>query len=137
MRTHPVERVDALPRIDSNVANDVVALTSPPATLQSINIEVFIYFVTSRHYRSLTISVEWAGRGSARPYDRHHSHGESDRPHAVVYDHVPFRSPFASTDLWEPTNIPVWWSHCRRRDAKHFLDRLACPSKLGNDLLVC
>lgn len=37
-RTHPVERVDALPRIDWNVLNDVVALTSPPATLQSIEV---------------------------------------------------------------------------------------------------
>ncbi len=44
-----MERVDALPKIDSNVSNDVVALTSPPATLQSINIEVVntLYFDTS------------------------------------------------------------------------------------------
>ena len=41
-------RVDAFPRIDSNVLNDVVALTSPPATLQSINVKVvkILYFDT-------------------------------------------------------------------------------------------
>ena len=52
-RTHPVERVDAFPRIDWNMLNDVVALTNPPATLQSINIEVvnILDFDTPRHGR--------------------------------------------------------------------------------------
>jgi hypothetical protein len=35
--TYPVGREVALPRIASNVLNDCVELTNPPATLQSIN----------------------------------------------------------------------------------------------------
>lgn len=128
-------RVDAFPRIDSNVLNDVVALTSPPATLQSVDVKVvkMLYFDTAIDKPLVSNGPEEGAlvhiMGTI-PMARAIARTRSSAITAINISICIHR-------LWGRTNIPVWRSHRRRRDTKHLLNRLACPSELCNDLLIC
>jgi len=36
----------------------------------------------------------------------------------------------------ELTDISIWRTHRSRRNTQHGLDRMACPTKFGNNLLI-
>ena len=94
-RTYPVLRVVALPRMASNVLNDVTGSTNPPATLQSIR---GISYIANHITRTLTIRIKWPRCGRARPNDRHHSHSKSNRADTIIY------TTFATSSIrWLPS----------------------------------